>query len=222
MRSSHEVRERVLFHVTEPTKVESIMRKGLAADDEGHIFALSDRRLADVIARDQLFLSEYALLSIDAYGITGDIEPDEVAEFSAKWHRVIVQLGIEPRFLRVVSPSVKTADFPSEGDYLIRTDHLGETREQADRYFAMRREADASYRDFLLACAAKLWMDAHGSNLVPDCADRSTINGNRITLRDADGEHLGEYVYGPERTSPEDFEVTRTETGDVMFVRAAD
>lgn len=76
-------------------------------------------------------------------------------------------------------------------------------------------------RDFLVACAAKLWMDAQGSNLVPDCDERSTIEGNRITLRDADGEHMGEFVYGPERTSPKDFEFTRDADGAKVFVRAA-
>ncbi len=91
---------RNLFHVTDPTKVKSILRRGLRANEEGFIFVFSDERLANSIAIGQLFLPTYGLLSIDGEGIYGDVMPDEVAELAAPWQWIIEQPVITPKFIR--------------------------------------------------------------------------------------------------------------------------
>jgi hypothetical protein len=119
-----------LFHVTNPANVESILREGLRAGEDGRIFTLSDERLADKIAREQVFLRTYALLRIDGKGITGRVEVDEVAELSARWHRVIIQPLIAPKFIRLVG-IYPLATGPTEWDYEW-FGRAGLTREQVD------------------------------------------------------------------------------------------
>ncbi|MCE7974402.1 MAG: hypothetical protein DYG92_08810 [Leptolyngbya sp. PLA1] len=128
-----------LFHVTDPANVESILRDGLRADEDGCIFALTDERLANSIARDQVFLTTYALFRIDRKGITGRVEADEVAELAARWHRVILQPVIAPQFLRLVNPSIATQRGPTDGDYM-RNALAGMSRDQVDALFARIRE----------------------------------------------------------------------------------
>lgn len=126
-----------LFHVTDPANVESILREGLRADGEGCIFTLTDDRLANSIARDQLGLREYAVLGIDPKGISGRMETDQVAEFAAGWHRVIRQPRIAPAFLRFIH-TLNVDPGPTEGDYM-RWGTRGVPRAQVDAMYAMMR-----------------------------------------------------------------------------------
>lgn len=128
-----------LFHVTDVANVDSILRYGLRADDDGCIFTLTDDLLANSIARDQLFLDRYAVIMIDMEGITGRVEHDEVAELSAPWHRVIMQPCIKPEFLdHFYTECVDLG--PTDGDYM-RWATRGWTREQVDEMFDQGRRA---------------------------------------------------------------------------------
>lgn len=140
-----------LFHVSPPGNVESILRDGLRADSNGRIFAISDQRLANSIARDQLFMPTYALLRIDSTGLRGSsILNDEVAELTAHWHRVIYQDSIAPEFITLVGIQ-STEPPPTEGDYM-RLARTGMSRDDVDTYYARVRallakhEADSKRR----------------------------------------------------------------------------
>ena len=92
-----------LYHLTALKNVESILRNGLQAgtrlkaNNQGLIFAITHPHVvADEVAACQLFLREYAIFRIRRKHITGQIGADEVAEFTAPYHRVIYQDHIEP------------------------------------------------------------------------------------------------------------------------------
>lgn len=81
-------RRLVYYHVTHPRNVVSIQRRGIKPTD-GQIFVLTNRKMADRIAADQLLIERYALFSIDRTSVTGEVVADRVVEFSAGYHRVI-------------------------------------------------------------------------------------------------------------------------------------
>ena len=55
-----------------------------------------DEYIGDLIAMNQIFAEEYAQISIDPEGIQVELEPDNVAEFSAKWQWIVKQPFIDP------------------------------------------------------------------------------------------------------------------------------
>lgn len=91
--------EAVLYHLTSTRRLSSILRTGLKADDEGAIYAFTDLRAADGIAREQVFLARYAILEINPDGVTGEVLPDNVAERTAGYQRRVMQDRIEPKYL---------------------------------------------------------------------------------------------------------------------------
>lgn len=101
-----------LYHVTRPESVAAILKLGLRANAEGHIFALTDLAFVINIAQLQIFIPAFAVLKIAPKGITGKVGPDDVGELTAPWHRIIHQDVIKPKFLTVV-----VADFPTPVEY---------------------------------------------------------------------------------------------------------
>jgi hypothetical protein len=90
-----------LFHVTDPANIPSIQKEGIRPKRR-RIYLITDRSIANTIARDQIFLKRFALFEIDAAG-TPILHPDQVAEFSAKFHRVVHgSKCILPRFLSLI------------------------------------------------------------------------------------------------------------------------
>jgi hypothetical protein len=136
--------EKTLFHVTHPANVAAILREGLRADEDGWIFAITDDRLANSIARDQVGLPAYTLLEIDGAGINGKILPDRVGELSARWHRIIVQPLIAPEFVRVLY-TADTHPGPTEGDYM-RYAIIHWSRDQVDQMYAKAQQDDTKGR----------------------------------------------------------------------------
>ena len=93
---------RALYHVTAPENVESILRDGLRAGEDGAVYAIKDPDLAAEIALNQSFVDPYALIRIEPKGITGAAGPDLVAELLAFNSVRIEQSHVEPRFLSLV------------------------------------------------------------------------------------------------------------------------
>ncbi len=93
---------RALYHVTAPENVESILRDGLRASEDGAVYAIKNPDLAAEIALNQSFVDPYALIRIAPKGITGELGPDLVAEALAFNSVRIEQAHVEPRFLSLV------------------------------------------------------------------------------------------------------------------------
>src|SRR4051794_24600373 len=86
-----------LWHVTDPRNIESITRHGLKPHKR-MIFVLTTNRAARTIAVEQCFLERFSLFRIDAAGISGRIERDDVAELTAGAQRIIrTSKPIKPR-----------------------------------------------------------------------------------------------------------------------------
>ncbi len=105
-----------LFHLTPTTNKVAIQVEGIRANGEGKIFAFTDMRVANTIARDQIFTPQFSVFRINPKGIQGKIIYDRVAEIAAHWHRVILQVKILPRHLTLVGDFV-TQRGPTEWDY---------------------------------------------------------------------------------------------------------
>jgi hypothetical protein len=133
-----------LFHVTAPAAVDSILAHGLRANEDGQIFAITDRLVADDVAKNQVFLREYALIVIDARGITGSVELDDVGEFTKHWQRIITQPLIPPQFLRLHCRRRQVPMFTKFEKHVWR--RLGFTK----REIAMVREAALHNRKVVL------------------------------------------------------------------------
>lgn len=114
------LKERTYFHITHPDNVERILKEGLLADEDGFIFAYITRIVEEDIALNQLGISPYAVFGINPMGITGKIIRDRVAEFTAPYHRIIVQDRIPRRYLTLLDKKV-TIDFsiPSPWDIFL-------------------------------------------------------------------------------------------------------
>ena len=116
------------YHVTSVDCVESILRVGLkggtkprnrsATMDRPSIFVLvsDEGGLTDNIAVNQIWLfqdiGDYAVIEIDPTGVTGSVMEDNVAEFSAPWHRIIEQKVIEPTYLKLAE--IRTLNYPGK------------------------------------------------------------------------------------------------------------
>lgn len=96
------------YHVTAPGNVDNIMKEGLRANEDGEIFVITTMRVANHIAKTQVFLKEFAVIGIYFYGVTGAVGGDSVGEAIAQFHRIIRQERIAPEFLRCLRRCVPT------------------------------------------------------------------------------------------------------------------
>lgn len=78
------------WHVTEPENLPSILRDGLSGGDENMIWVVDRRDVASAVALNQTFTPEFALIGVRRDGITGEVEPDDVAEYT-RHHQWIVR-----------------------------------------------------------------------------------------------------------------------------------
>lgn len=128
-----------LYHLTPAENLEAIQRTGIVADTEGNIFAFTDMLVANEIAKNQVFTCRYAVLEIDRKGVVGRLRPDQVAEFSSGYHRIIRQAKIFPEFCQHVGTFDTNYD-PTEYDYLRVERIFGRGREFAKRYLSIQAE----------------------------------------------------------------------------------
>jgi len=105
------------YHITATTNVPSILEHGLKGNRhpqyQGYagktpsIYALTrkDPWLTNHISLSQIWplggVDKYAVIKIDAAGITGKVTNDDVAEFTRSYHRIIEQAVIEPKYLKL-------------------------------------------------------------------------------------------------------------------------
>lgn len=105
--------EKYYFHITKFENLNSILKKGLKANEDGEIFIfnnvsfkvpeLSDviNKVADHIATNQIFIKEYILIRISSKGIVSELINDNVAELTSQWQWIVKQPLIEPKYLKI-------------------------------------------------------------------------------------------------------------------------
>ena len=80
------------YHITNPSNKDSILKDGLKCNEEGEIFLFENKSIkidnsihyvSDLIAKNQIFLTEYAMFEIDLKGIEQPLINDNVAETSS-------------------------------------------------------------------------------------------------------------------------------------------
>lgn len=98
------------YHITDPKNIDNILWEGLRANEDGEIFLFEDKGIinrltnqiisvADHIALNQVGLSEYAMFAVDADGVEGELEPDNVGEASARCQWIARQSIIQPDYI---------------------------------------------------------------------------------------------------------------------------
>lgn len=110
-----------LYHITTADKVRSILTDGLVANgggdtnsglsEDGYIYLFENKSyvhpffgtvaVADAIATNQLFITDYVMLEIDTDGINGELEHDNVCELSAFAQWKVKQDRIDSRYIDV-------------------------------------------------------------------------------------------------------------------------
>lgn len=141
-----------LYHLTPVQHVASIETEGLRASSDGAIYAFTDTIVADTIACNQVFARRYGVFRIIRRGIRGVVEPDDVAEFAAPYQRRILQPRIAPRYLRYVGTfDTDTTARPTAWDYHVGDRIYGQSRDEVDEEFAVRRRLAADLRASRLA-----------------------------------------------------------------------
>jgi hypothetical protein len=90
------------YHITKIDLITVILTNGLKANEEGEIFLFENKSLqhpetkvintiADTIAKNQIFLEEYAMFEIDAKGINVELINDNVGEISSIFQWIVKQ-----------------------------------------------------------------------------------------------------------------------------------
>lgn len=115
--------EDLYYHISDIKNIDSIIEKGLLADEDGNIFlfindsieepgiarnkqgklcmGIKKRSVSDHIALNQLFLTEYALFEVSVKGIDEELENDNVKELASVYHRIARQQQIKPEFIKL-------------------------------------------------------------------------------------------------------------------------
>ncbi len=128
-----------LYHLTSIENLAAILRTGLKANEEGAIYAFTDLIVANTIACNQVFAAKYAIFKIAKRGVTGQVLPDDVAEFSSPYQRTILQEQIEPKHLRHLCTCDAIHDRPTEWDYHVEKNLFHRNVPQVDEEFAIFR-----------------------------------------------------------------------------------
>jgi hypothetical protein len=112
--------EKFYYHITDVKNVESILKFGLRANEDGDIFLFENKSIgypsvikengifyqcdlidyiSDHIARGQLFLKRYAMFEVSAEGIVGEFINDNVAEYGSQFQWIAKQQIITPNHI---------------------------------------------------------------------------------------------------------------------------
>jgi hypothetical protein len=109
-----------LYHITPPDALDSIIKDGLRAGEDGYIYFFTDLDLyikpldikgylPDIIAIRQVLLEEYVLLEIDTAGLTRKLVDDNVPEMTATQQKRVKQKVIAPEY--ILSTKQRKVDF---------------------------------------------------------------------------------------------------------------
>ena len=97
-----------MYHITNMENLESILEEGIKCNADGEIFVFENKSIhcngitnfiADMIARNQIFLKEYIMIEIDENAFESELIPDDVAELCHKQQWYVKQEIIAPEFL---------------------------------------------------------------------------------------------------------------------------
>lgn len=127
-----------LYHITPSQHLGAILREGLRCDGEGCIYVMTDPIVANSIAGNQIMTDRYAIIAVAPAGITGEISRDDVAEFTAPYHRVVRQRLVSPEYLEHIVTLDTIHDRPTEWDYHVGARIYGQSREMVDDEFRAR------------------------------------------------------------------------------------
>lgn len=75
-----------------------LKEKGIQPTNDDLI--IEEKPVSHHIARNQVFIKEYAVFSVSRYGIKVELQPDNVAELTAKFQWICKQPKIESKYLR--------------------------------------------------------------------------------------------------------------------------
>jgi hypothetical protein len=99
------------YHITHKKNKESILTNGLKCNSEGQIFFFENKSIsgfgvvntiADMIARNQVFLDNYSMFEIDSEAFETNLINDNVGELSSKQQWYIYQDIIDPTFINLL------------------------------------------------------------------------------------------------------------------------
>ncbi len=92
------------YHLILPSSLDHVKKNGITADEEGYIYLLATKSLeiTDTVAINQLFTDIYYVIEVNPYSFEAELEPDNVAEFTAAFHRRIKQEYIEPYYIKLL------------------------------------------------------------------------------------------------------------------------
>lgn len=125
-------KHRFYYHVTSVKNAARIKKGGIKADEEGYIFVFTDNMVARNVAINQCgIMDEYALFRIDSRGITGKVIRDRVAEFTAPYHRIIIQDKIHKKYVQFWASLIVDFSEPDEWDIRVMMRMEGLTRADA-------------------------------------------------------------------------------------------
>lgn len=133
-------KQRLYYHVTSIKNIDQIKKNGLKADKDGLIFVFTNQIVTDEIAVKQLGLTKAALFKIDSQGITGKVVQDRVAEFTASYHRVIIQEKILKRYVHFLRSWTIDEDNPSPWEIFKRQRMRGLSKGEAIAEFYSERK----------------------------------------------------------------------------------
>jgi hypothetical protein len=87
-----------------PSSLKYVKENGLTADEDGYIYLLDTKspEITDTVAINQLMTDAYYIFQVDPWGFSSDLEPDQVAEFTAAHHRRIKQEFIEADYIKLL------------------------------------------------------------------------------------------------------------------------
>lgn len=98
------------YHITHKKNKKSILTEGLKCNSEGQIFFFENKSIsgfgvvntiADIIARNQVFLDGYTMFEIDSAAFETDLINDNVGELSRHQQWYIYQSNIDPVFINL-------------------------------------------------------------------------------------------------------------------------
>lgn len=140
----------MLFHITSVATADAILREGLRGREGstrfgiplgGHsIFVVTSDQieLCDDVAIGQVWpnqdIVDYAIIAIEASGVTGKVKSDDVAESTASMHGVILQELIEPQYLTL--HRIRELNYPHSKlqELTSKSDWTDEDMEIADQW----------------------------------------------------------------------------------------
>ena len=129
-----------LFAVTSAAIAGEVVSNGLFADGAGRSVLLTDMRVANAFARDQLGADRYAVFEVAPTGLHVRPRRRRGRAPICRYQRLVRQTWIEPPYLRLVGTFDTISDRPTDWDREVAS-QLGISRTTLDALFEAREWA---------------------------------------------------------------------------------